>query len=52
MEDNQSAQLSSTVSISVILRVHGKLKTHTHIQPFYGLVGFCPGYPGEPAPER
>ena len=24
----------------------------THTQPFYGPLGFCPGLPSEPAPER
>jgi len=26
--------------------------THTHIHPFYGPLGFCPGLLGEPTPER
>ena len=25
---------------------------HDHTQPFYSPLGFCPGPPGEPAPER
>jgi len=37
---------------SVNGHANAAVEAHTHTEPFYGPLGFCPGIPGEPAPER